>query len=199
MPAQPGGVLLTHAGATPRVTTAEVAAHILDFDHAALLAAAHQKLGQYDKERLRLIYTWRTGASYDAQARHYLAVSGPDDPRYNDLLNAMALDKSADFDLMWEVLFSRNELEDGLASYQATVTHFLQAISAVSPCEQRVLVAGHIGVKNGYAAIGPQQLRLASAAHAQPKSSGRYLLLDCARRVDTAAELIPGLRRVFER
>lgn len=192
------GVLITHAGATPSVTTAAAAAQVLDFDHEAVLTAARILLRQYDPEQLRSLYARRSAVPYGTLAQYYLAVSGEDDPRYDDLLNTIALDKSAAFELLWDVLFSRNEADDGLTAYCETVTRFLRAISEISPWEQQVIVAGHIGVSDGFGEIGTQQLRLASYAHAQPKHLGRYLLLDCAKPVFSASELLPDVCKVFE-
>jgi hypothetical protein len=95
-------------------------------------------------------------------------------------------------------LFSQNELDVGESSYHRTLKNFLQYVSEASPHEQRVLVAGHIGVKDGFAEVGKQQLRLASYTHAFPKRSARYLLLNCETPVKTASDLISGIRYVFE-
>jgi hypothetical protein len=46
--------------------------------------------------------------------------------------------------------------------------------------------------------VGKQQLRLASYTHAFPKRSARYLMLDCEKPVKTAADLVPGLKFVFD-
>lgn len=190
------GLLLTHAGATARVQTAETALQVLDFDHDLLLQAVHEKLRSFDVQRLRMIYSLYTGALYDEQVRRFLAVEDESDPRYNDLLNAMALDKNADYDFLWEVLFSPNELNQGREAYEALVPVFLSAISEHSPYEQRVLLAGHISARDGYEMIGSQQLRMASYAHARPRENGRYLLLDCATPIQTAEDLLPALHWV---
>jgi hypothetical protein len=144
-------------------------------------------------------YSHFTGISYEEQVKHYLAVSGPSDPRYNELLRVLFLSgQNTDFDLMWNTLFSQNELDAGESAYYKTVKNFLQYFSDVSPHEQRVLVAGHISVKDGFAEVGRQQLRVASCTHAFPRRSARYLMLDCEKPVHTAADLIPSLRMVFE-
>lgn len=191
------GVLLTHAGAASDVNSPAAFERLIGVEHEAIIKTADDELNKYDIESLRRGYSHFTGLPYDDQARRYLAVSSPQDPRYNDLLRVLFLTgKNSDFDLMWNTLFSQNEM-DGNSSYQGTVRAFLNYISRVSPHEQRVLVAGHIGVKNGFAEVGPQQLRLASYTHAYPKRAGRYLLLDCEKQVRAASELFPSIRPVF--
>lgn len=192
------GVMLTHAGASTSVGSVALFERLLKVNHFEIVASADRELHNYDVESLRRGYSHFTGISYEEQARRFLAVSGPEDPRYNDLLRVLFLSgQNTDFDLLWNTLFSQNELDN--TSYTTTVKNFLNYVSKASPFEQRVLVAGHIGVKDGYGQVGPQQLRLASYTHAFPKNAGRYLLLDCARPVHTAADLIADLRPVFDK
>lgn len=193
------GVLLTHAGAAADVCSAKHVERLFNLDHAALIEAADRELKKFDIASLQRGYSHFTGLSYEEQAKRYLAVTGSDDPRYNDLLRVLFLSgQNTDFDLMWNTLFSQNELEVGEAIYQRTAKNFLQYISEVSPYEQRVLTAGHIGVKDGFAEVGKQQLRFASYTHAFPKRSARYMMLDCAAPVKTTADLIPRLKFVFD-
>lgn len=192
-----GGVMLTHAGASNEVNSVHAFERLVEIDHHALVGQADQELKKYDIESLRRGYSHFTGLAYDDQVKRYLAVSGPDDPRYNDLLRVLFLTgQNTDFDLMWNTLFSQNEV-DGNSNYINTVRNFLSYVSRLGPYEQRVLVAGHIGVKDGYGQIGPQQLRLASYTHAYPKRAGRYLLLDCAQTVKQVDDLIASIRYVF--
>lgn len=193
------GVLLTHAGAGPDVSSSKHAERLLKINHLELIETADKELQRFDIASLQRGYSHFTGLSYDEQAKRYLAVTGSDDPRYNDLLRVLFLSgQNTDFDLMWNTLFSQNELEVGDSNYIRTVKNFLQYLSEVSPNEQRVLTTGHIGVKDGFTEVGKQQLRFASYTHAFPKRSARYLILDCATPVKTAADLIPGLRFVFD-
>ncbi len=191
------GVLLTHAGASVDINSAAAFERLAEIDHHVIIGTADAELKKYDVESLRRGYSHFTGLPYDDQAKRYLAVTGPDDPRYNDLLRVLFLTgQNSDFDLMWNTLFSQNEM-DGNTSYNNTIRHFLGYISKASPHEQRVLVAGHIGVKNGFTDVGPQQLRLASYTHAYPKRAGRYLLLDCAQPVRSVADLTTCIHPVF--
>jgi Icc-related predicted phosphoesterase len=193
------GVLLTHAGASTDVSSAKLAERLFCINHAELIGIADRELKKFDIASLQRGYSHFTGVSYEEQAKRYLAVTGSDDPRYNDLLRVLFLSgQNTDFDLMWNTLFSQNELDVGESAYLRTLKNFLQYISEVSPHEQRVLVAGHIGVKDGFAEVGKQQLRLASYAHAFPKRSARYLLLNCETHVKSASDLTPGIRFVFE-
>lgn len=190
------GAMLTHAGAASAVASVSLFEKLCDIDHYKLIESADKVMHQYDSESLRRGYAHFTGMTYDEQAKYYLAVTGKDDPRYNDLLRVLFLTGITDFDLMWATLFSQNEM-DPKENYPAVVRNFLQYASKNSPYEQRVIVAGHIPVANGYGQVGSQQLRLASYTHAVPKSSGSYLLLDCAAPVKTAADLVPSIRPVF--
>jgi hypothetical protein len=190
------GVTLSHAGAPPLASQDPAQLQrLLMFDHDMQIAAADDKLRLYDPQRLHLIFSLQSGGRpYDSLVRHYLAVTGEDDPRYNHLLRQMALDKNGDFKLLWDALFARNELDAGLVVYEKTCAAFLDGLSA-DYAQQRVLVAGHIPPhENGYVLVGEHHLRLATYAHAQPPQRGQYLLLDCAKPVQRAADLVPQLR-----
>lgn len=193
------GVMLTHAGASTDVSSSKLAERLFCINHTELISMADRELTKFDIASLQRGYSHFTGVSYEEQAKRYLAVTGQDDPRYNDLLRVLFLSgQNTDFDLMWNTLFSQNELDVGESAYYRTLKNFLQYISESSPHEQRVLVAGHIGVKDGFAEVGKQQLRLASYTHAFPKRSARYLLLNCETPVKTASDLVSGIRYVFE-
>lgn len=192
------GVMLTHAGASTSIASVALFDRLMRINHYDIIAGADKELNNYDIESLRRGYAHFTGISYDEQARRFLAVSGPEDPRYNDLLRVLFLSgQNTDFDLLWSTLFSQNELESN-SNYIMTIKNFLTYVSKTSPFEQRMLVAGHIGVKDGFGQVGPQQLRLASYMHAQPKSSGRYLMLDCATEINTAQDLYRHIEPVFD-
>jgi Icc-related predicted phosphoesterase len=193
------GVLLTHAGAGADVVSAKHAERLFNLNHTDLVGMADRELKKFDIASLQRGYSHFTGISYEEQAKRYLAVTGQEDPRYNDLLRVLFLSgQNTDFDLMWNTLFSQNELDVGESAYLKTVKNFLQYISDASPAEQTVLVAGHIGVKDGFAEVGKQQLRVASYTHAFPKRSARYLILNCETPVKTAADLMPGIKFVFD-
>lgn len=186
------GVFITHAGATPIIKTAQDADRWLTFDHRALLMLADHKLQNgYDLDALK------RDDNYLAAAQHYLAISGPDDPRLHHFLRGQLISQTEDeFRFLWDVLFSRCEqaFADNHAAYTDVVLpNFLKAISAISPHEQRVLVSGHMTTHGGHDWIGRQQLRLATYAHATPHEAGQYLLLDCAAPVENAAELVAHL------
>ena len=194
-----GGVLITHAGAASDVSSAKHVERLLSLEHDDLIGIADRELKKFDIGSLQRGYSHFTGISYDEQAKHYLSVSGTDDPRYNELLRVLFLSgQNTDFDLMWNTLFSQNELDVGESAYLKTLKNFLSYFSTVSKTELRVLVSGHISVKDGYAEVGKQQLRMASCTHAFPRKSARYLILDCEKTVNTSEDLIPGLRNVFE-
>lgn len=193
------GVLITHAGASADVASAKHVDRLCNLNHRHLIDMADNELKKFDIASLQRGYSHFTGVSYEEQSKRYLAVTGPEDPRYNELLRVLFLSgQNTDFDLIWNTLFSQNELDVGEGTYLKTVRNFLQYFSESSTTEQRVLVSGHIGVKDGYAEIGKQQLRLASFTHAFPKRAARYLLLDCDKPINSAADLVPNLRFVFD-
>ncbi|MEZ4666805.1 MAG: metallophosphoesterase [Anaerolineae bacterium] len=194
-----GGVLITHAGASPDVSSAKHAERLINLNHSSLIEIADRELKKFDIGSLQRGYSHFTGISYEEQVKHYLAVTGTSDPRYNELLRVLFLSgQNTDFDLMWNTLFSQNELDAGESTYNKTVKNFLQYFSDAGPQEVRVLVAGHISVKDGFTEVGKQQLRIASCTHAFPRRSARYLILDCEKPVQTATDLVPGLQFVFE-
>lgn len=188
------GVMLSHAGAPEALSTLDQVEMLQSLDHAAILHLADDQLkSRYDLAGLR------TNREYIGPARFLLAITGPDDPRLSHLLRGQLISQtSPEFTLLWDVLFARNEMASNLRTYSEVVTRFLKLFSEGSRWEQRVLLAGHIAAENGAEYIGMQKLRLASFAHAMPQHEGRYLLLDCAKSVQTAQDLEPHLHRVFE-
>jgi hypothetical protein len=184
------GVLINHAGAASAIHTAELAEHVLTFDHEALLRLAEDKiLNGYPVHRLT------ENREYMAQSSYYLGVEGPNDPRLTHFLRGQLIAQtSSEFELLWDVLFTRNELGWSAEAYEFVLREYLACISTVSQYPQRVLVSGHISVQGGHAIIAKQQLRLASYTHAIPHNEGAYLLLDCGQPVSTAAQLVPFLR-----
>lgn len=188
------GVLITHAGASQFVTSPEMAQALLDFDHDALLQIGDDIMHQqYPLDGIQ------KSAQYFEQAKQYHAITDINDPRYANLLRGEIISQTrSEYALLWEALFTRNELDDDLDDYLITLKNFLKSVSQISPYEQRVLVSGHLPVRNGHAEIGKQQLRIATYTHAMPKDSGTYLLLDCEKPVKTASDLLYSLRRTTE-
>lgn len=185
------GVTLSHAGPALALATANLIEVILDFDHDALLKLAEDRMrAKYDT------VAFKTNARYLAQAKEELAVEGPFDPRLSDLARAIIVSQTCeDFELLWDVLFARNETDGTpLSSYKQVIQGALHQLSLYGPYEQRVIVAGHIGVEGGHKLVGSQQLRLASYSHAHPNEAGQVLLLNCEEPINTAEELVPHLR-----
>jgi len=192
------GVTLSHAG--PSLETIQRINLLRGFDHQAILQEADLILTHADDiESFYQQYEAIYGASYDEIAYHYLGIEGPDDPRYSHLLRAFLISRqSQEFEALWEALFTQNDYGLSKMVYQNGCQHFLAAISEDAPAEQQVIVSGHIAPrKNGYQVVNSSHLRIASAAHARPRESGVYLLLDCAQPVETADDLVDGLRYLF--
>lgn len=191
------GVSLAHAGAAAPMANPDQARRIFTWSHHRLLVWADEIMSADRIETLRRNYAELQHASYEMLARHYLAVSGPDDPRYNDLLRGFLASSHPSFNpLLWQALFTRCELEYGLPDYRIFLDAFLQEL-AVNFFPQHVLVAGHMPVKSGYQVVGQRHLRLASAFHAHPREAGQYLLFDAAQPIRTVKDLLPGLGSVY--
>ncbi len=188
------GVVLTHAGASHVIIDAEEAERALTFDHRALLKLADDQLRNgFDLERLQ------KDQAYIQQARYFIGISGAEDERLHHLLRGQLLSqRNEEFSFLWDLLFTRNEQGSSLGAYMHLVDVFLDALSQVAPYEQRVVVAGHIGVRGGHKNMGDKQLRLASYSHASPHDDGQYLLLDCEQAVQTASDLVPHLRHTLD-
>lgn len=193
------GVMLTHAG--PEFTVIEQVESLRLFDHQAILRDAEKVLAQADDlTPLYRQYSAIYGVPYEEDAEHYLGVKGQNDPRYPHLLRAFTISRqSQPFKLLWDMLCTQNEAGLTELGYVQTCQHFLAAFSAGAPVPQRVIVSGHIITPmGGYTLVNRFHLRLSSATHARPREAGRYLLLDCAKPVRGANELLGSLGSVFE-
>jgi hypothetical protein len=193
------GVSLCHAGAFAGVGEPGVAARLFGCSHRRIWEAVSALLPADQRASLRAGFAKLNGEPYDDMARRYLAISGPDDPRYDDLLiGSIASSVSPDFELLWAALFSRDERDCGAGEYALRLDALLRELSAGFH-RQLVLVAGHLACSGGYALVaGGCQLRLASGSHARPPEAGRYLLFDAEKPVRQADELLAGLGSVFE-
>jgi hypothetical protein len=192
------GVTICHAGATSAIGEADAVQRLFNFSHQAVWERAQAKITPEERPKLMRAMREHYQRTYNDMARTFLAVTGINDPRYDDfLIGSLALDGDPDFDLLWSALFTRNEKEYGDHSYGALLSSMLKALS-LDFRPQTVMVTGHIDCRGGYKLIGQQQLRLASAKHAHPREAGQYLLLDSAKKVKTAEDLLPHLGTVFQ-
>ncbi|MCC6602341.1 MAG: metallophosphoesterase [Anaerolineae bacterium] len=191
-----GGVSICHAGASTAMGEPNALERLFNYSHQHVLARTRAQITA--EERPELIRAMRKmhGRTYNEMARKWFAVTGLDDPRYDDFLVGTLATSDEDFELLWPAIFTRNEKEYGSSSYQVLLTTLLQALSA-EYVPQLVLITGHIDVKGGYTLVNRQQLRLASAKHASPREAGLYLLFNVREKFNTAADLVPNLRSVF--
>jgi pimeloyl-ACP methyl ester carboxylesterase len=191
------GVMLSHAG--PSLESIRHVEALRSFDHRALLAEAEAMLAaQTDLDTFYRQYAAMTGAPYDEEARHFLAISGPDDPRYAHLLRAMIVTQRCQpFQVLWEALFTNNERGLTDPVYLNGCEEFLAAFSVDAPVPQEVIVSGHLVTRGGHMLVNRRHLRLSSATHARPREAGQYLLLNCGCPVDSAVALVPHLGSVF--
>ncbi|GAB4435619.1 MAG: hypothetical protein Kow0031_17360 [Anaerolineae bacterium] len=193
------GVSITHAGAAALFADAANAERIFNWDHKTLLDWSEAAIAGEDLAELRIGYARQhNNVPYHLLAQYFLAVSGPDDPRFNDLLRGFVASSHPWFDdLLWPALFTRNEEDYGAGDYAIFLDALLQELSR-DFAPQQVLVAGHMTIMGGYKIVANRHLRLASSRHAQPRKNGLYLLFDAARPVAGVEELLRGLGTVFD-
>ncbi len=191
------GVMFTHAG--PDGNAMANIDKLRHLDHRAVLAEFDHALSLNPyPEQLRALYGKTMGMPYEVLARYYLGVSGPEDPRYDHLIRSIMISQeSREFELLWDTLFTQCEQAVPLPIYERLLTVFLETFSEGAPAPQRFLVTGHIPVKGGHAVIADRHLRLASAAHARPRETGQYLLLDFGQPVESMETLEKTLGSVF--
>jgi hypothetical protein len=191
-----GGVMMTHAGAARRTANAKAARELTDFSHQSLLDAAGERIGKRDVEEMIRREMGLEPEGYLLEAQRQLNITGPDDPRYLDLLRGFLATKvKPEWPLLWDFFFTQCEARLTLESYRKILERFLEAFSD-EETPQRVLVTGHINTPGGYTIVADRQLRLASWAHAIPQTSGCYLLFDVARPVERARDLLPFIHRL---
>ncbi len=190
------GIAITHAGAAAEMSHPGAAPRVFNFSHRHALDEAIGALPREELPALRSGFGKFSGEDYDTMARTYPAVSGPDDPRYDDLLVGFLVSTLPAFELLWEALFTRNEQQYGESNYAIFLDALLRDLS-VEFHRQEVLVTGHILCRDGYTLVARRQLRLTSGAQARPPQAARYLRFDVARRVQHVEELLPCMESVF--
>lgn len=184
------GVMLTHAGAAESTAVPDAARHILNFSHEALLSEVDDLLTREDVFGLVERTLGMSEAEYTRLAWQKLAITGPHDPRFHDLLRGfIAGNLEPEWSLLWDFFFTQCERNTSPFPYEMVVERFLRSYSAPD-IPQHILVTGHMPVRNGREVIAGKQLRIGSWAHAQPKSSGCALLFDAAQPVSSADELL---------
>ncbi|MEE8390375.1 MAG: metallophosphoesterase [Anaerolineae bacterium] len=195
------GVSICHAGAAAEMSAIGAAAKVFGYSHQRVLNEVRTLLPADQRPSLRAGFSKLNGKPYDDLVRRYLAVSGPDDPRYDDLLIGSIISSiHQDFELLWTAFFTRNEQQYGEQDYAIFLDALLRELSLLRLCDlacafrqQELLVTGHIACQGGYTVVAGRQLRLASGSHARPRRSARYLLLDTERPVHQVDELLRGL------
>jgi len=191
-----GGISICHAGASTALGETDGVSRVFNYSHQRVLQRTRAQITK--EERPSLIRAMRKmhGRTYNDMARNWFAISGLNDPRYDDFLVGTLATSDEDFELLWSALFTRNEKEYGSNSYQVLLTTMLQALSDGYE-QQSILITGHIDCKGGHKMVNRHQLRVASAKHALPREAGLYLLFNIRERFETAADLVPQLRSVF--
>ncbi len=192
------GVSLVHAGASQPMADTHHAQALFSWDHAAHLERADRLLAQANRAELRQSYAaMHAQESYAAMAHHYLAVRGPEDQRYDDLLRGwLASTTTTEGFLVWDALSTRCEETIGVDAYNHLVDAMLQHLAA-GFVPQEWLIAGHMNVAGGYEVIGERHIRLASAKNAHPREAGLYMLFDTARPMQSIEDVCGKLHSVY--
>jgi hypothetical protein len=191
------GWSVAHAGAAQVFENDTQAAALFNLSHDDMLAAVRSG---YDAESLALfqeVYERQGSVPYHEAAKYWLAVEGPQDPRYDDLAYGIIVSSREErFELLWDALMNKNELQYGEARYGEFTDRLLNYLSN-GFSEQRALISGHITCANGHEIVVQRQLRVASGIHARPAESARYLLLDAAQPIQSVQDLLAGVRSIF--
>jgi hypothetical protein len=195
------GVSVCHAGAAAEMSDPTSAVRVFGYSHRRVLDGVRALLPAAQRPALRDRFSRLNGESYDDMARRCLAISGPDDPRYDDLLiGSIVSSVDPDFQLLWAALFTRNEQRYGERNYAVFLDALLRELSSLHSHafaytfhQQEVLVTGHIACQGGYTLVVDRQLRLASGAHAHPRQSACYLLFDVRKPLRSVNDLLRGL------
>ncbi len=190
------GVTITHAGAIPEMADREISLKVLNWDYESCLARANEQLVEMGVEGMRRAYAKLSGVeTYTELAQEYLAVSGEDDPRYDDLLRGFFVTMESDFKILRSALFTKCESEFGDEAYSLAVEGMLKQFS-VGFRQQYFLVAGHMNVSGSYQIVGNNHFRFASGKHATPVEAGKFLVLDTKNQINRIEELVEQLYSV---
>ncbi|MFZ6027278.1 MAG: metallophosphoesterase family protein [Chloroflexota bacterium] len=191
------GVSLSHAGAIP-LESLQQALKLFNWDHQSVRRAAHKQLEESDKAGLRKAYARLSQAeTYKDLAKQYLSVDDENDPRYDDLLVGFLVTMNRDFELLRSALFTRCEQEYGEEKYAEALSGLLGYLSFDS-LPQRMLVTGHMAIRNRYQVVSGRQLRFASGRHAALPDERQYLLFDAGRPIESVEALSKGLHPISE-
>jgi hypothetical protein len=195
------GVSLAHAGAAPVLADTQVAPTLFEWDHNQMLQQAEQLLAGKDREKLRESFAHMSGEkAYETLVSGFFGLQGPESRQFDDPLRGFLVTLSPAYRILWAALFTRSEKEYG-SRYPEILSGALAQLSQ-NYNTQRILVSGHMGVSGGVKAIsmgdtGCSQLRIASATHALPRKSGRYLILDAEKPVSHARDLLTSIHKLF--
>ena len=191
------GVTICHAGAAAELGTAQAVELLFDFSHQAVLRVAEEMIGEGKRPSLRRAIAKMNQQPYADIVHKYFGIIRTDDPHYDDfLIGTVASSSHPHFDLLWTALFTQNEDQYGNHAHKTITKAMLRAFS-VSYQPQTVLISGHMPCKKGVKRVNNHHLRIASATHAQPRRSGKFLLFDVGKRVKKADDVRPNLASGF--
>lgn len=191
------GVAIAHTGASAAAASAEGFRRLASYSHSAELNGVNELLKGADMISLRAEIESANAEPYAELARRNFGVTDPYDPRYDDMIRGAFVSQiSANFQLLWDATFNKNEGEYGSDRYEAYLNAFLANLSK-GYARQHTLVSGHIQIRCGHKITAGKQLRLASWAHATPPEAGEYLLFDAGWPTAEIEDVMEGLGSVF--
>lgn len=192
------GVMLMHAGASGLTARQDAYDTLVDFEHDKLLSEADTLAHSDDVMQMVSRILKIDAETYEQAARKSLAVTGPDDPRFYDLLRGViASNLEPEWSILWHFFFSRCEQDMLLEDYAGFLSEFLETYSTDVPL--RALVTGHISVRGGAAVIADRQLRIGSWAHALPPEDGSFLYLNTDVPINDAHDLMSFVYPIIEK
>jgi hypothetical protein len=195
------GVCITHAGASSALAQAHTATALFQWNHDQLLQQAEMLLVEQDRKKLRESFAHTNGSrDYSKLVSELFGLHSPSDPAYDDPLRGFMVTLTPAFRILWTALFTRCEKEYGRRYSEILDASMIQLSHNFTP--QRVLVTGHMAVSGGVEILsggsgGCYQIRIASAAHAHPRISGRSLIFNAGTPFKNIKDLVTGVKNIF--
>jgi predicted phosphodiesterase len=188
------GISIGHAGAAATLADPESAKTIFNLSHKKLWMQAHTMIPVEQLDEFREEFARLNQIDYESNARELLAITGPEDPRYNDLLWGMVLRGLPEFEGIWETFMNGNERDYGEQGYSQILSGTLAQLSE-GFVPQVGLISGHMVTPRGAQIIAEHQLRIASGVHARPFEAAKFLVFDMGK-AQSITDLAKGVQNL---
>lgn len=187
------GVMMCHAGASHSATLLNSMRILYELDHDKIIADIETTMNEYGRDKYLEEYKETVAYDYSETAQFFFSAISPSDPRYYYPARGRLFNKDKRFQLLWDALFAYNEKGEGENVYKAILNRFFLLWSKEAPYPQKILVAGHISVEQGFEIVCEHQLRLASYTHSIPPENGKYLIFDAGSDDLTMEKLVANI------